>query len=193
MKDKVLVTEKVIDSNLVDAATRRAAKYVHDRKPQGLGVDDVRDFILVEFCRRSKEINVAARKGDSGALSDILENATNVALGRASNESHKHIRKLVPFQVRNVSAYLEDKAYEDIACDMADYFFRQSRRETESWFVRCAIRHLDLPDRLIAAAYMELGSWKRVAGRFGLSEGHFRRRVLPGFIARFKAEWRKCW
>lgn len=182
MKEKLLII-----------AQSRAAKYVHDRKPQGLGVGDVTDYILMEFWRRDKEIKAAARSGDGEALGDILEDATNVALGRASNESHKHVRKLVPYQVRDADAYLADKAYEDLARDMADYFHRQSRRETEAWFVRCAIRHLGLPDRLIAAAYMELGSWERVAFRFGISEGHFRRHVLPGFIARFKAEWRKCW
>lgn len=192
-ENKPLITETVIDSNLVDAANARAAKYVHDRKPQGIGYDEVRDDILKEFYLRRFDINAAAEKQDIVALGDLLEDAVSAALGDASNESHKHVRKLVPYQVRNADVYLQDKAFDDLARDMADYFNRQARRETEAWFVRCAIRHLRPSDQRIAQAYMEEGSWERVATRFGMSEGSFRRNVLPGFISRFKDEWAKCW
>lgn len=188
-----LITDKVIDSNLVDVANRRAAKYIHDRKPLGIGFDEVRDDILKEFFLRRFDINAAAQRGDSVALGDLLEEAVSAATGDASNEGHKHIRKLVPFQVRNAEKNLADKAWEDLARDMTDCIRSQSRRETEAWFARCAIRHLSQTDRRIAGAYMELGSWERVANRFGMSEGHFRRHVLPGFIARFKDEWARCW
>ncbi len=192
-ENQPLITDKVIDSNLVDVAKSRAAKYIHDRKPQGVGFDEVRDDILKEFFLRRFDINVAAEREDVAGLGDLLEEAVSAALGDASNESHKHVRKLVPFQIRNAEKELEDKAWEDLARDMADYFRSQSRRETEAWFVRCAIRHLSKADRRIAGAYMELGSWERVASRFGMSEGHFRRHVLPGFVARFKDEWARCW
>ena len=192
-ENKPLITETVIDSNLVDAANCRAAKYIHDHKPQGVGFGEVRDDILKEFFLRREAFNAAAAKGDVVALGDLLEEAVSVALGDASNESHKHYRKLVPFQVRNADVYLQDKAFEDLALDMSDYFRRQSRRETEAWFVRCAIRHLCPSDQRIAKAYMEEGSWERVAFRFGRSEGDFRRHVLPGFVARFKEEWERCW
>lgn len=193
MNMSMLITEKVVDSNLVNAANRRAAKYIHDKKPQGIDYDDVRDEILKEFYLRRDAINAAAEKKDAVALGDTLKEAVKVALGNAANASHKHIRKLIPFQVRNAETYLEDKAWEDLARDMADYFFCQSRRETEAWFVRCAIRHLSPSDRRIAEVYMEEESWERVAHRFGMNEGNFRRRVLPGFIVRFKDEWAKCW
>ena len=188
-----LITDEVIDPSLVDAANCRAAKYIHDRKPQGIGYDEVRDDILKELFLRRHDINAAAERKDPVVLGDLLEEATSAALGDASNESHKHVRKLVPYQVRNTERELEDKAWEDLARDMADYFRSQSRRETEAWFVRCAIRHLSKTDRRIAGAYMDLGSWERVANRFGMSEGHFRRHVLPGFIARFKEESARCW
>lgn len=188
-----VVTDEVISENLVDVAKRRAAKYVHDRKPQGISVDEVKDDILLEFGNRRDAIMLAVANKDAEAFGALLEEAVVAATNKASNEGHKHVRKLVPFQVRNAGAYLEDKAWEDLARDMADYFFCQSRRETEAWFVRCAIHHLSKSDRRIAKAYMELDSWEKVAHRFGMSEGTFRRRVLPGFIARFKDEWAKCW
>lgn len=186
------VTDEVISTNLLDVAKSRAAKYVHDRKPQGVGVDEVKDDILLEFVNRRDAIMLAVMNEDIVAFGDLVEEAITAATNKASNEGHKHVRKLVPFQVRNAGAYLEDKAWEDLARDMADYFSSQSKRETEAWFVRCAIRHLSRADRRIAQAYMELGSWEKVANRFGMSEGHFRRHVLPGFIARFTEEWARC-
>ena len=188
-----MITHDWLDPNLVSAANTRAAKYIHDKHPRGFGFDEVRDDILLEFYRRRDAINAAAEKEDAVALGDLLEEAYNAAINKAANESRKNERRLVPFQVRNAGVYLEDKAYDDLARDMADYFVRQSKREQDAWFVRTAIRHLKKRDRLIAGAYMELGSWERVAHRFGRTEGDFRRHDLPGFIARFKEEWTLCW
>lgn len=188
-----MITHVWLDPNLVSAANIRAARYIHDKHPRGFGFDEVRDDILLEFYRRRDEINAAAEKEDAAALGDLLEEACNAAINKAANESRKNERRLVPYQVRNAGVYLEDKAYDDLARDMADYFVRQSKREQDAWFVRTAIRHLTKRDRLIAGAYMELGSWERVAHRFGRTEGDFRRHDLPGFIARFKEEWARCW
>ena len=193
MKRSTLITDKVIDPNLVNVANSRAARYIHDNKPSGVTFDEVRDDILKEFFLRRDAINAAAEAGDVVALGDALEESINAAFSDSSNESHKHIRKLVPYQVRHADRFHEDEVWEDLARDMANYFFRQSRREAEVRYVRCAIRHLAPEDRRIARAYMKLGSWERVARQLNMSEGTFRRQVLLGFIARFKEEWAKCW
>ena len=55
--------------------------------------------------------------------------------------------------------------------------------------VRMVIEMLSPEDRRVAQDFMELLSWQKVAARRGMSEGTFRRRILAGFIVRFKAAW----
>lgn len=190
--NRKLITDETIDPSLVSAAESRARRFIHDRRPAGIGFGEVRDDILLEFVRRRDAINAAAERGDVVALGDLLEESVGAAFAKAANESRKNIRRLVPHQVRTAAPGCEDAAYDALAADMRLLATRQSVREREVWFVRCALDHLTDEDRGMALAYMRLGSWGRVVGTLGMSEGHFRRHVLPGFLVRFRGVWQKC-
>ena len=93
--------------------------------------------------------------------------------------------------MRNAAPHREAQIWRDLASDMYGMRIRQRVREDDRSRVRLVLAAMSHEDREVAQGFMELSSWQKVAARRGMSEGTFRRRVLTGFIARFKEAWRK--
>ena len=91
--------------------------------------------------------------------------------------------------MRSAEPHLETQAYRNLACDMRRLRIRQNVRENDRRMVRLALDMMSPEDRRVALDFMELLSWQKVAVHRGMSEGTFRRRVLAGFIVRFKEAW----
>ena len=72
---------------------------------------------------------------------------------------------------------------------MRDMRIRQGVRERDRLAVRRTVARLSPEDRRIAALYMALLNWKRVAARMGIAMWTFRHHTLPGFVSRFKDAW----
>ena len=151
-----------------------ARRYVSTKPPYGLDVEDVENRIL-----ESLYYNKDKKKALSEALNSV------------QNESRRNLRALCPWQVRNAEPHLEAQAYRNLARDMHGMSVRQSVRENDWRNVRIVLGMLSQDDRRVALDFMELLSWQKVAARRGMSEGTFRRRVLAGFVSRFKEAWRK--
>ena len=161
-----------MDQKTVAFARSRARRYVRTKHPHGLDEEDVENRILE---------SLYYNKDKKKALSE--------ALNAVQNESRRNLRALRPWQVRNAEPHLETQTYRNLACDMRRLRIRQSVRENDRRKVRLVLAMMSPEDRLVAHDFMELLSWQKVAARRGMSEGTFRRRVLAGFIVRFKTAW----
>ena len=93
--------------------------------------------------------------------------------------------------MRDAGPHRETQAYRNLARDMLGLRVRQSVRENDRRRVRDVVGMLSPEDRRVALDFMELLSWQKVAAMRGMSEGSFRRRVLAGFVSRFKEAWMK--
>ena len=163
-----------MDQKAVAFARSWATRYVRTKHPHGLDVEDVENRIL-----------------ESLYYNKDKEKALSEALNAIQNESRRNLRALCPWQVRNAEPHLAAQAHINLARDMHGMRIRQSVRENDRRCVRLVLNMLSPEDRRLAYEFMELLSWQKVAARRGMSEGTFRRRVLTGFIARFKEAWRK--
>ena len=204
-----------MDQKAVAFARSWATRYVRTKHPHGLDVEDVENRILESFYKygrgkmngRDGARSSQNRKDGLSPVRDIDETgpsqdgeanvpqwmmeALSEALNAVQNESRRNLRALCPWQVRNAEPHLETKAYRNLACNMHHLRIRQSVRENDRRCVRLVLNMLSPEDRRLAYEFMELLSWQKVAARRGMSEGTFRRRVLAGFIVRFKEAWRK--
>ena len=163
-----------MDQKTVAFARCWARCYVREKHPHGLDEGDVENRIL-ESLHNNKD----------------REKALSEALDAVQNESRRNLRALRPWQVRNAEPHLETRAYSELARDMCRLRIQQSVREEDRRCVRAVLGMLSSEDRRVARDFMELQSWVKVAARRGMSEGSFRRRVLAGFVSRFKEAWRK--
>ena len=176
-----------MDREIIGFARNRARRFVHKKHPNGLDRQDVENRILESVYMRIREIETA----DAAHRCEILDEALNAALNAVQDESRRNLRRLVPYQVRNAAPHLQDRAYTNLADDMRNESRRQSLRERDRICVRQTLGMMSPEDRRLAHDFMELLSWRKVAARRGMSEGTFRRKVLMGFTARFKAAWRE--
>ena len=163
-----------MDQKTVAFARGWARRYVRTKHPHGLDEEDV-EIRILESPYHNKD----------------KEKALSVALNAVQDESRRNMRALRPWQVRDAEPHLETRAYRALARDMRRLRIRQSVRENDRSRVRLVVAAMSPEDREVARDFMELSSWQKVAARRGMSEGTFRRRVLFGFIARFKEAWRK--
>jgi AraC-like DNA-binding protein len=163
-----------MDRKDMDFARCWAKRYVREKHPCGLDVEDVENRIL-----ESLHYNKDKRKSLSDALNSIQD------------ESRRNMRALRPWRVRNAAPHREAQIWRDLASDMYGMRIRQRVREDDSRRVRMVIGMLSPDDRRVALDFMDLLSWQKVASRRGMSEGSFRRHVLAGFVSRFKEAWMK--
>ena len=177
-----------MDQKTLAFARSWAKRYVRTKHPYGLDVEDVENRILESLYRYSRgNLPDGIGPNSDPAAMEALSGALNAV----QNESRRNMRALCPWQVRNAEPHLETQAYRNLACDMRRLRIRQRVRENDRQRVRIVIAMLSPEDRQVAQDFMELLSWGRVAARRGMSEGTFRRRVLVGFVSRFKDAWRK--
>ena len=163
-----------MDQKAVAFARSWATRYVRTKHPYGLDVEDVENRIL-----------------ESLYYNNDKETALSKAQNSVQNESRRNLRALRPWQVRNAEPHLEAQAYRNLARDMRRLRIRQGVRENDRRRVRDVVGMLSPEDRSVALDFMELLSWQKVAAMRGMSEGSFRRRVLAGFVSRFKEAWMK--
>ena len=163
-----------MDQKTVAFARNWARRYVRTKHPYELDEEDVENRIL-----------------ESLYYNKDKEKALSKALNAVQNESRRNLRALRPWQVRNAEPHLEAQIWRDLASDMYGMRIRQRVREDDRSRVRLVVAAMSPEDREVARDFMELSSWQKVAARRGMSEGTFRRRVLFGFIARFKEAWRE--
>ena len=163
-----------MDQKAVAFARVWARRYVRTKHPHGLDEGDVQNRILE---------SLYYNKDKGKALSE--------ALNAVQDESRRNLRALWPWQVRDAERHRETQAYRNLARDMRRLRIRQGVRENDRRRVRDAVGMLSPEDRRVALDFMELLSWQKVAARRGMSEGTFRRRVLAGFVSRFKETWLK--
>ena len=161
-----------MDQKTVAFARRWAKHYIRTKHPYGLDEEDVENRIL-----EALHYNKDKRRALSEALNDIQD------------EGRRNMRALRPWQVRNAEPHREAQAYRNLACDMYGMRIRQRVREDDRSRVRLVLAAMSPEDREVAQGFMELSSWQKVAARRGMSEGTFRRRVLAGFVSRFKEAW----
>ncbi len=193
-----------------DAAKSIAARCLaSNRRLRGMPVEHIADDIELELIRRSDELEAARNTRDEARERRIIGEATSVAVNAAVCAMRKAQRALVPFQLRQaaegkrrivrnglwdpVRYDARAAAIRELAQDMADIARCHSRSERMVYYVRTTLAHMTLDDRRVALSYMRNLSWGRVALEFGRSEGDFRRKVLPGFVARFKEVWKKVY
>ena len=163
-----------MDQKTVAFARGWARRYVRTKHPHGLDEGDVENRIL-----------------ESLYYNKDKEKALSVALNAVQDESRRNMRALRPWQVRGAEPHREAQIWRDLASDMYGMRIRQRVREDDRSRVRLVVAAMSPEDREVARDFMELSSWQKVAARRGMSEGTFRRRVLFGFIARFKEAWRE--
>ena len=183
-----------MDQKAVAFARHWAKRYVRTKHPHGLDAEDVENRIL-ESLYKSSRGNPGGRDKTRPSqcgkeiVPQWMMEALAEALNVVQNESRRNLRALCPWQVRSAESHLEMQTYRNLACDMFRLRIRQSVRENDRRKVRLVLAMLPPEDRRVAQDFMELLSWQKVAARRGMSEGTFRRRVLAGFIARFKDAW----
>ena len=165
-----------------------AKRYVREKHPCGLDVEDVENRILESLYKYSRG---NPPSGCDLKTDPVAAKALSEALNAVQNEGRRNLRALNPWQVRGAEPHLEDMACRNLACDMHRLRIRQSVREDDSRRVRMVIGMLSPDDRRVALDFMDLLSWQKVAVRRGMSEGTFRRHVLDGFVSRFKDTWRR--
>ena len=185
-----------MDQKTIAFARHWARRYVRTKHPHGLDAEDVENRILESLYKYSRG-NPGGRdkarlsQNGKGIAPQWMMEAFAEALNAVQNESRRNLRALFPWQVRSAEPHLETQAYRDLACDMRRLRIRQSVRENDRRKVRLVLAMLSPEDRRVARDFMELLSWQKVAARRGMSEGTFRRRVLAGFVVRFRDAWRK--
>ena len=195
-----------MDQKAIAFARSWARRYVRTKHPHGLDAEDVENRILESLYKYSRgnpgglngrdglcpvrgPDEAGPSQSERGIAPQWMMEALAAALNDIQNESRRNLRALRPWQVRNAEPHLETQAYRNLACDMHSMRIRQSVRENDRRKVRLALAMLPPEDRRVADEFMALLSWQKVAAHRGMSEGTFRRRVLAGFIVRFKEAW----
>ena len=175
-----------MDQKAIAFARSWARRYVRTKHPHGLDAEDVENRILESLYKSSRgNFPDGTDPNSDPAVREALTEALNVV----QNESRRNLRALYPWQVRSAAPHLEAQAYRNLACDMLRLRIRQNVRENDRRKVRLVLAMLPPEDRRVADEFMALLSWQKVAAHRGMSEGTFRRRVLAGFIVRFKEAW----
>ena len=175
-----------MDQKAIAFARSWARRYVRTKHPHGLDAGDVENRILESLYKSSRgKFPDGTDPNSDSAVREALAEALNVV----QNESRRNLRALYPWQVRSAAPHLEAQAYRNLACDMLRLRIRQNVRENDRRKVRLVLAMLPPEDRRVADEFMALLSWQKVAAHRGMSEGTFRRRVLAGFIVRFKEAW----
>jgi len=175
-----------MDQKAIAFARSWARRYVRTKHPHGLDAGDVENRILESLYKSSRgKFPDGTDPNSDPAVREALAEALNVV----QNESRRNLRALYPWQVRSAAPHLEAQAYRNLACDMLRLRIRQNVRENDRRKVRLVLAMLPPEDRRVADEFMALLSWQKVAAHRGMSEGTFRRRVLAGFIVRFKEAW----
>ena len=175
-----------MDQKAIAFARSWATRYVRTKHPHGLDAGDVENRILESLYKSSRgKFPDGTDPNSDPAVREALAEALNVV----QNESRRNLRALYPWQVRSAAPHLEAQAYRNLACDMLRLRIRQNVRENDRRKVRLVLAMLPPEDRRVADEFMALLSWQKVAAHRGMSEGTFRRRVLAGFIVRFKEAW----
>ena len=175
-----------MDQKAIAFARHWAKRYVRTKHPHGLDAEDVENRILESLYKNSRG---KFPDGTDPNSDPAVREALAEALNAVQNESRRNLRALCPWQVRSAEPHLETQAYRNLACDMRRLRIRQNVRENDRRMVRLALDMMSPEDRRVALDFMELLSWQKVAVRRGMSEGTFRRRILAGFVARFKEAW----
>ncbi len=183
-----------MDQKAIAFARSWARRYVRTKHPHGLDAEDVENRILeslYKYSRGKMNGRDSARPSQDGEATEpqCMMKALSGALNEIQNESRRNLRALYPWQVRSAAPHLEAQAYRNLACDMLRLRIRQNVRENDRRKVRLVLAMLPPEDRRVADEFMALLSWQKVAAHRGMSEGTFRRRVLAGFIVRFKEAW----
>ena len=202
-----------MDQKAIAFARSWARRYVRTKHPHGLDVEDVENRILESLYKygrgkmngrdgarpsqnRKDRLSPVRGLDEAGPSKDgeanvpqWMKEALSEALNEIQNESRRNLRALYPWQVRSAAPHLEAQAYRNLACDMLRLRIRQNVRENDRRKVRLVLAMLPPEDRRVADEFMALLSWQKVAAHRGMSEGTFRRRVLAGFIVRFKEAW----
>ena len=175
-----------MDQKAIAFARHWAKRYVRTKHPHGLDAEDVENRILESLYKNSRG---KFPDGTDPNSDPAVREALAEALNAVQNESRRNLRALCPWQVRSAEPHLETQAYRNLACDMRRLRIRQNVRENDRRKVRLVLAMVSLEDRRVADEFMALLSWQKVAAHRGMSEGTFRRRVLAGFIVRFKEAW----
>ena len=181
------------DTHIMDLAERSAKAFCAKHHPWGMDVDDVLTHIRIALWE--DETNILAQPKDSPQRYEAARVAIGRALNKVRDESKYHRARLQPFQVRKAYERGEniDKAMNRLSNDMEAWYKRGNSDKLKRRYLKIAFRHMLPKDVEICRAYMKLGSWERVAAKFGYSEGDFRRKVIPGLQARAQAVWKKVW
>lgn len=181
------------DQHLMDLAKRSAVSFCQKHHPWGMEADDVLQTIRVQYWK--DECNIVVHAMHTPEREAAAKKSISIALNKMRDAS-KHERScLQPFQVRKAYERGEniDKAMNQLGNDMEAWYKRGNSDKLKRRYLKIAFRHMLPKDVEICRAYMKLGSWERVAEKFGYSEGDFRRKVIPGLQARAQAVWKKVW
>lgn len=181
------------DTHIMDLAARSAKAFCAKHHPWGMDVDDILTHIRIALWE--DEANILVQPKDSPHREEVARVAIGRALNRVRDESKYHRARLQPFQVRK--AYGAGRDVNRARRDLAEDICRDRRRGSFAALRRkhlyIAFRYMEPRDVAICRAFLELLSWKKVARRFGYSEGDFRRNVMPGLERRAQAVWKKVW
>lgn len=170
----------------------KASDHIDLHKLQGVEAQDLENKIRLNIARKQPAFEQAIAAGDRDQEKELLKKAVNSAQNWATATSRKHLRKLIPSQVRHCRGNQKavDRTRQAIASDMSAGTHHWEAVHARVRLIRHILtHHLASEYREMALDYMRLGSWKRVAKARGISSTTFHRNVLPALTAAFKAAW----
>jgi hypothetical protein len=189
IKMKKLTIHKLADLNATD--------FCAHKNHAGLSAGDIYNRILGEIhaeCLYDVD-KVLHLPIDADVLKANIRNAVNRAIGKCRNLAKSNRAAIEPFQVRKVreNGGDVDRAYNLLGYDMRSYFTANLNNAKKAKYLKIAFKFMRPDDVKICQEYLDKGNWEDVAALHGMSEGDFRRKILPGLRDRAQKVWKKVW